>query len=221
VWVSVFVENSIVEEEGAQEELFMSNISTPSNLSNIQTPIPKKRAINGKRNTKQFSVVNSVPVSNDHGTNRTILILNIPPTETMLTIRSYFAKFGVIESDQVLQSQIGSWNMSVTYLQENSAILAAGCTQTTFSVQILNAPVLAPTNNLDQPSVGEQFESKPEEDDCFEAVDGHSFENYLPLHYTGGQQHPGDLVQSSSLSGAHPPPIEYELHLPNEVRTID
>lgn len=59
-----------------------------------------------------------------------------------------------------------------------------------------------------------------EPEDFFEASEEHSFQNYTPVHYHEGQPHPDQLVQSASLSAVDPPPIEYELSLPNKVKFI-
>jgi hypothetical protein len=54
-------------------------------------------------------------------------------------------------------------------------------------------------------------------EDFFESSEDHSFQEYQPLYYHKGKPHPDQLVQSASLSGVNPPPIDYELSLPVQV----
>ena len=56
-----------------------------------------------------------------------------------------------------------------------------------------------------------------EPEDFFEASEEHSFQNYTPVHFHQGLPHPDQLVQSASLSAVDPPPIDYELSLPEKV----
>jgi hypothetical protein len=57
------------------------------------------------------------------------------------------------------------------------------------------------------------------EDEFEEAADDHSFRDYQPKFYKGGNPHPDQLVESSSLSAVPPPHITYELSLPKQVQS--
>jgi hypothetical protein len=55
-------------------------------------------------------------------------------------------------------------------------------------------------------------------EDFFDSAEDHSFQEYKPMYFHKGLPHPDQLVQSASLSGVNPPPIDYELSLPENVR---
>jgi hypothetical protein len=147
---------------------------------------------------------------------RTITIWNIPAQRTLESLVQSFSSFGTIESTKHPETNDASpWNMSLVYHDKQSARKAASSFHEGLLVYLASTTnPAAKVNQRPLPTDSSEV-IEIEEDDCFEATDVHSFEDYRPVPTVGGFDHPGHLVQSASLSSVDPPPVTYKLSLPD------
>jgi hypothetical protein len=151
-----------------------------------------------------------------------ILISEIPQEETIESMNRHFSSFGTIEASTFFRNKtgVGTWHMSITFSNSESATKAAEFRHKHVIVRLPNS---RPTPVLSKPKLPQAMEEPIdlEEGDSFEASAEHAFENYNPVHYRDGFRHPGHLVESSSLSSVDPPPITYQLSLPDHVSELN